>query len=50
MTNRRFIWFGSKQRENEGMEQFYGALSDLTRGAILVPRKDNSFGSCLYLT
>ena len=28
--NKRFIFFGQKQRDNEGMETFFGVLSDLT--------------------
>ena len=32
VTNERFVFFGRKQRDNESMEKFFGALSDLTRG------------------
>ena len=31
-TNKRLTLSGRKQRENIIMEQFFGALSDLTRG------------------
>ena len=42
VTNPHSFLFGRKERENEGMEQFYGALSDLSRGVILIQRKNQS--------
>ena len=39
--NSRFILFGIKQRENEGFEQFYGALSDLSRGCDFGPKEES---------
>ena len=35
VTNKRFVCFGHKQKDNESMEQFFGALSDLTSGSDL---------------
>ena len=32
VTNKRFVFFGHKQRDNESMEQFFGTMSDLIRG------------------
>ena len=31
-TNHRFVVFRREQRDNEGMEQFFGAVIDLSRG------------------
>ena len=39
--NCRFNLFGIKQRENEGIEQFYGALSDLSRGCDFGPKEES---------
>ena len=41
LTNCRFILFGLKQRENKGMEQFYCALSHLSRGCDFGPKEES---------
>ena len=41
VTNRSFILFGSEQRDNEGMEQFFRALSDLAKGCDFDPKEES---------
>ena len=41
VTNKWFIIFGRKQRDNEGMKLFLEALSDLNRGCYFGDREES---------
>ena len=40
-TNYKFIVFGRKQRDNEAMEQFFGAVIELSRGCNFCTKADS---------